>query len=143
MQTPINLKLAKSPNRYMHWFGLSFIVLFVAEVLFNIEGLDWYNYGYLFIGVMYLVVWWAEKSKQFDFQVTETLLIHNRTLWFDKTIELNQISEVRKFGGEHIFRDSEKEIRIPLKALEDESIEKLEKWMSESSVVNLSSTDLT
>lgn len=137
MQTTIDLKFKQSKKEMIIglWIGVLWTLLFLAKLVYNDEPMEWFDWGTLLIGLSYFGLYLLDRNKSFDYRLTTSEIIKNQLL-NKKSVSLANLTVVKEFAGEYIFRASDKEIRIPYKSLEDESRAKLQEFIEEKELLS-------
>jgi hypothetical protein len=101
-------------------FGILWLALGLTATLFNSNNI--FNYGYLLIGCIYLGTHLFERKKQY-LTIENGVLIKNQLK--PKTIELNEIKQIKLFAGDYILKTDTSEMTINTELIEKESLANL------------------
>lgn len=103
---------------------------FFCVLYFSKGKINWHELGFFILGLIYLVMWYRQITKQFGVLQQDRLTLYNE--WFSsKVVDLSTIQEVRYFAGDYILKSNQKqEFRINTQVLAPSSLEKLEEVLS-------------
>ena len=105
-------------------FAILWTVLGFLNLNYN-EGNSWWDYAFLFTGLLYWGSYFYEKRKQY-------LTIENNMLTkhsiFPKSIAITDIKKIRRFEGSYKIETSEKTLKINKDIMEAESLYKLDDY---------------
>lgn len=102
-------------------FGVIWIIFGVTAILFFSD--NFFNYGYLALGVFYFILYIFESKRQY-------LTITNRTIsknqLITKKINLKDIKAIKKFAGDYKLKTDTTELTINTRLIEEKSLSDLE-----------------
>ena len=122
MSSILQIKYSKKQLRYSLIFGILWIVIFVAYLIFRSE--SYFGYGYLTIGIVFIGIYVYKKTFHYATINNGVLTKHNFT---PKRIQLDQIIDVHYFAGKYTFKTEKSEISINTMEIDEKSIEDLKK----------------
>ena len=116
------MKIRFTKKRLKHYliFGILWLVLGTTAVIFNSDNI--FNYGYLIIGILYLVTYLFENNKQY-LTIENGIISKNQLI--PKKINLNEIKRIKKFAGDYILKTDNTEFRINTELIEEKSLAEL------------------
>ncbi len=117
----MKIRFAKKRLKHYLIFGILWLVLGTIAIIFNSDNI--FNYGYLIIGVLYLGTYLFENSKQY-LTIESGIISKNHLI--PKKINLNEIKQVKKFGGDYILKTDSTELRINTELIEGKSLVELD-----------------
>tara|TARA_R110002049_G_scaffold37208_1_gene117525 strand:- start:85131 stop:85541 length:411 start_codon:yes stop_codon:yes gene_type:complete len=101
--------------------------MWIGFGIFNLleeEKTDWYDYGYLVMGILYIGNYLYDITNQY-------LTIENGTIKkssiFKKKIYIDDITWIKKFAGDYTLKTDTKELKINTELIEKESLTELNK----------------
>lgn len=101
--------------------GLIWLVWFFVGV-FGKEEPNWTDYGWIFISLMYLGLYFYQKNYNY-------LTIENGTINvngpFEKKLNLTEIKRIKKFAGDYILKTAKNELTINTQIIDTNSLAKL------------------
>ena len=104
-------------------------VIYVPVMYLLSEDFDAYQIGFTAIGLVYLYVFWFQRKRGFlridEHQVATT------DPFFAKKIPIDQITSVRRFAGDYIFKGGKKEISFDTRSIDVDSLEALNQKIEE------------
>lgn len=103
--------------------GIMWSFFGISKIFLSEEEPSWIDYGFLLIGVLYLLLFYYEYKNQYLF-VGNGIIKENGFL--GKKLEIDKINQIRKFAGEYILKSEEKEMRININSIEKDSLHDLE-----------------
>jgi hypothetical protein len=116
----MKIRFTKKRLKYYLIFGIIWLVLGTAAVIFNSD--NFFNYGYLLMGVLYLGTYLFEKNKQY-LTIENGIISKNHLI--PKKINLNEIKRIKKFAGDYILKTDLTELRINTELIEKKSLAEL------------------
>ena len=85
------------------------------------DNLRWSNYGFLTIGIFYIIHYLYDLINQY--LTIENGTIRKNVLYgFGKKINLNEINRIENYAGDYILRTVRKEWKINTKFIEEKSL---------------------
>ena len=102
-------------------FGLIWLVWFFVGV-FGKEELNWTDYGWIFIPLMYLGLYLHQKN--YKYLTIENGII-NVNGPFGKKLNLTEIKRIKKFAGDYILKTDKSELTINTQIIDPKSLTKL------------------
>ena len=85
------------------------------------DNLRWSNYGFLTIGIFYIIHYLYDLINQY--LTIENGTIRKNVLYgFGKKINLNEINRIENYAGDYILRTVRKELKINTKFIEQKSL---------------------
>lgn len=85
------------------------------------DNLRWSNYGFLTIGIFYIIHYLYDLINQY--LTIENGTIRKNVLYgFGKKINLNEINRIENYAGDYILRTVRKELNINTKFIEEKSL---------------------
>lgn len=108
----------------MHlFFGVAWVI-FAIFALNNIKALSWLDYGYFLLSIIYFSQFFYEYRNQY-------LTIENGSIrknsFLGKTVELNKITEIKKFAGDYMLKTDSLEFKINTELIDEYSLMDLNK----------------
>ncbi|CAI8166869.1 MAG: Uncharacterised protein [Bacteroidota bacterium] len=79
--------------------GIVWLILGLLNLNYNGEN-NWTDYGYLVIGILYLILYFYQKRNKY-LTIENGILKINGS--FGKKINLTEIKRIKKFAGDYIF----------------------------------------
>ena len=129
MSSIIQIKYSKKQLRYSLIFGILWILIFVAYLIFRSE--SYFGYGYLAIGIFFLGTYFYKKTVHYA-TIKNDILIKNNII--PKRIQLDQITDVQYFAGKYTLISNNSEISINTMEIDKKSIEDLKKVINQINV---------
>tara|TARA_R110001592_G_scaffold252285_1_gene514996 strand:- start:83 stop:490 length:408 start_codon:yes stop_codon:yes gene_type:complete len=85
------------------------------------DNLRWSDYGFLTIGIFYIIHYLYDLINQY--LTIENGTIRKNVLYgFGKKINLNEINRIENYAGDYILRTVTKELKINTKFIEEKSL---------------------
>lgn len=110
--------------------GLVWLAWFVAVLLIRNE-VDWTNYGYAFLSVGYLTIYFYQKHFKYV-TIKDGVLQMNGPL--GRKIPVNEIVQIKKFAGDYIIKSTSKELTINTQAIDPKALEHLHAALEELNI---------
>lgn len=114
----------KLKNKHLNinlFFGIIWCLFGIVELIFR-ENIDWFDYGSLVFGIIYLIGFFYQKKHHY-------LTIQNGILKahcsFGKSIKLSEIKSIKRFAGDYILKSDKKELTINTQVIEPNSLAEL------------------
>ena len=101
--------------------GLVWLIWFFIGV-FGKEEPNWTDYGWFFISLMYLGIYYYQKK--YNYLSIENGII-NVNGPFGKKLNLTEIKWIKKFAGDYILKTDEKELTINTQIINQSSLAEL------------------
>ncbi|MDG2274406.1 MAG: hypothetical protein P8L28_00990 [Flavobacteriaceae bacterium] len=101
--------------------GLVWLIWFFIGV-FGKEEPNWTDYGWFFISLMYLGIYYYQKK--YNYLSIENGII-NVNGPFGKKLNLTEIKWIKKFAGDYILKTDEKELTINTQIINPSSLAEL------------------
>lgn len=101
--------------------GLIWLVWFFVRV-FEKEEPNWIDYGWIFIPLMYLGLYFYQKH--YKYLIIENGII-NVDGPFGKKLNLTEIKRIKKFAGDYILKTDKNELTINTQIIDPNSLTKL------------------
>ena len=102
-------------------FGLIWSVWFFVGV-FGKEEPNWTDYGWIFISIMYLGLYFYQKN--YKYLTIENGII-NVNGPFGKKLNLTEIKRIKKFAGDYILKTDKSELTINTQIINPKSLTEL------------------
>ena len=102
-------------------FGLIWSVWFFVGV-FGKEEPNWTDYGWIFISLMYLGLYFYQKN--YKYLTIENGII-NVNGPFGKKLNLTEIKRIKKFAGDYILKTDKSELTINTQIIDPTSLNEL------------------
>lgn len=102
-------------------FGLIWSVWFFVGV-FGKEEPNWTDYGWIFISLMYLGMYFYQKN--YKYLTIENGII-NVNGPFGKKLNLTEIKRIKKFAGDYILKTDKSELTINTQIIDPTSLNEL------------------
>ena len=102
-------------------FGLIWSVRFFVGV-FGKEEPNWTDYGWIFISLMYLGIYFYQKN--YKYLTIENGII-NVNGPFGKKLNLTEIKRIKKFAGDYILKTDKSELTINTQIIDPTSLNEL------------------
>ena len=102
-------------------FGLIWSVWFFVGV-FGKEEPNWTDYGWIFISLMYLGIYFYQKN--YKYLTIENGII-NVNGPFGKKLNLTEIKRIKKFAGDYILKTDKSELTINTQIIDPKSLTEL------------------
>ncbi|MDZ4127680.1 MAG: hypothetical protein U1E02_26455 [Hydrogenophaga sp.] len=116
----MKIRFKKKRLKYYLIFGILWLVLGTTAVIFNPE--NFFNYGYLLMGILYAGTYLFENKKQY-LTIENGIISKNHLI--PKKINLNEIKRIKKFAGDYILKTDSTELRINTELIEENSLAEL------------------
>ena len=116
----MKIRFKKKRLKYYLIFGILWLVLGTTAVIFNTE--NFFNYGYLLMGILYVGTYLFENKKQY-LTIENGIISKNHLI--PKKINLNEIKRIKKFAGDYILKTDSTELRINTELIEENSLAEL------------------
>ena len=126
------MKIKYKNKRLTHYlvFTILWLVLGTLSIIYQPGG--FLNYGYFLIGLVYLGIWIFTKSKQY-------LTIENGVITKNglrsKSMVLNDIKQIKKFGGDYTLKTPTQEMKINTQIIEENSLTTLDEVLDNLNLV--------
>ena len=101
--------------------GFFWLIWFLIGV-FGKEEPNWTDYGWIFISLMYLGLYFCQKN--YKYLTIENGII-NVNGPFGKKLNLTEIKRIKKFAGDYIIKTDKKELTINTQLIEPNSLAEL------------------
>ncbi len=101
--------------------GLVWLIWFFIGV-FGKEEQNWTDYGWIFISLMYLGLYFYQKN--YKYLTIENGII-NVNGPFGKKLNLTEIKRIKKFAGDYILKTDKKELTINTQIIDPNSLAEL------------------
>jgi len=101
--------------------GFFWLIWFLIGV-FGKEEPNWTDYGWIFISLMYLGLYFYQKN--YKYLTIENGII-NVNGPFGKKLNLTEIKRIKKFAGDYIIKTDKKELTINTQIIEPNSLAEL------------------
>ncbi len=128
----MKIKLKKSRLYTNLVFACIWITLGLLNVIGN-DYLKWTDFGYLFIGALYLIHYLFDLTNQYLIIKDETIKM-NTLYGFNKKIGLKEIKRMKLFPGEYTLKSENKEFKINTNLIAEESLLNLNKVLKELNI---------
>lgn len=99
----------------------AFLLIGLIEFILSDPG--WTTFFYIALGLVHGSLLWLEIQNAFILISPEAI---ERGQYFKISIPVSELTEIKDFAGERIFRADKKEIRVELKHLDEDSRQYLE-----------------
>ena len=116
----MKIRFKKKRLKYYMIFGILWLILGTTALIFNPE--NFFNYGYLLMGILYVGTYLFENKKQY-LTIENGIITKNHLI--PKKINLNEIKRIKKFAGEYILKTDSVEFRINTELIEENSLVEL------------------
>jgi len=126
------MKIKYKNKRLTHYlvFTILWLVLGTLSIIYQPSG--FLNYGYFLIGLVYLGIWIFTKTKQY-------LTIENGVITKNglrsKSMVLNDIKQIKKFGGDYTLKTPTQEMKINTQIIEENSLATLDEVLDNLNLV--------
>lgn len=130
MTSTLQFKYSKKQLRYSLVFGILWIVIFAAYLIFRSD--SYFGYGYLAIGIFFLGTYIYKKKFHYA-TIKNGVLIKNDIL--PKRIKLDEITDVHYFSGKYKLMTKNSEMTINTMVIDKTSIDVLKNIVKQ---INLS-----
>ena len=104
-------------------FGIIWLIFFLLQLLFD-DGLNWTDYGWIFISLAYSGIYFYQKKYKYV-TINNGFLTVNGP--FGKTINLMDIKRIKKFAGDYILKTDKEELIINTQVMDPNSLSELNK----------------
>jgi hypothetical protein len=105
--------------------GLLWLIFGMIQVfVFDSENKSWFKYGWFVISLMYLFLYIYESYNQY-ITIEKGILKINSL--FGKKINLNEIKNIKKIGGNYILKTDNKALTINTDIIDPDSLNELKK----------------
>jgi len=111
----------KFKNRFIKFnliFGILWIFFFILATFFKDE-LNWMDFGYLVISVLYLGLYFYQRENQYLI-LENGYIKYNRP--FGSKLDLSEVKAIRKFAGDYILKSDNKDFTIDTQLIDPESL---------------------
>ena len=114
----ITLRYKPKSINYNLIFGIIWLSLGIARVTL-VQKDNFFFYGFIVFGICYLTMYFVMKYKQYA-TITDEVITKNGLL--SKSILVNNITEIKEFAGDVIFKTKESEIAINTNQITEASV---------------------
>jgi hypothetical protein len=117
----MKIKLKKKHLNINLFFGIFWCLFGIVELIFR-ENIDWFDYGSLVFGIIYLIGFFYQKKHHYLTIQNDILKAHGS---FGKSIKLSEIKSIKRFAGDYILKSDKKELTINTQVIEPNSLAEL------------------
>ena len=114
----ITLRYKPKSINYNLIFGIIWLSLGIARVTL-VQKDNFFFYGFIVFGICYLTMYFVMKYKQYA-TITDEVITKNGLL--SKSILVKNITEIKEFAGDVIFKTKEREIAINTNQITEASV---------------------
>ena len=114
----ITLRYKPKSINYNLIFGIIWLSLGIARVTL-VQKDNFFFYGFIVFGICYLTMYFVMKYKQYA-TITDEVITKNGLL--SKSILVKNITEIKEFAGDVIFKTKESEIAINTNQITEDSV---------------------
>ena len=114
----ITLRYKPKAINYNLIFGIIWLSLGIARVTL-VQKDNFFFYGFIVFGICYLTMYFVMKYKQYA-TITDEVITKNGLL--SKSILVKNITEIKDFAGDVIFKTKESEITINTNQITEDSV---------------------
>lgn len=107
--------------------GVVWVILGIINLILE-EKIEWNDYGYLAIGVLYIGLFFYEILNQY--LTIDQGMIKKHSI-FKKEIHINDITWIKKFAGDYTLKTDTQKLKINTELIEPKSLEELNKILRE------------
>ena len=119
----MNIRYKKKRLRVNLFISIAWGVLVILTLFFSSKR-QWFDYTYFVIFILYLAQYIYENKKQY--LTIENGTISKNLLFQTKKMNLNQITQVKKFAGDYILKSKLEELTINTQIIDEDSIADLD-----------------
>jgi hypothetical protein len=106
------------------WVGLGLLSVVFAD------GLRWTDYGYFFVGLLYLGHYLYDRINHY-LTIENGTLRKNALYGFGKRVSLAEIYWIKKFAGDYILKTPQREVTIDTRLIDEDSLMELDRVLAE------------
>ena len=121
----ITLRYKPKSINYNLIFGIIWLSLGIARVTL-VQKDNFFFYGFIVFGICYLTMYFVMEYKQYA-TITDEVITKNGLL--SKSILVKNITEIKEFAGDVIFKSAEKEITINTNFITEQSATQLKEYV--------------
>jgi len=115
----MNIRYKKKRLRVNLFISIAWGVLVILTLFFSSKR-QWFDYTYFVIFILYLAQYIYENKKQY--LTIENGTISKNLLFQTKKMNLNQITQVKKFAGDYILKSKLEELTINTQIIDEDSL---------------------
>jgi len=117
----MKIRFTKKQFNYYLVFGILWLILGIS--LLTLESGNFFRFGYVTIGLLYLGGYIFMKNRQY-LTIEDGVITKNNLI--PKKINLVEITKIKKFAGDYILKTSKSELTINTQLIDKKSLEDLD-----------------
>jgi high-affinity Fe2+/Pb2+ permease len=109
-----------------------FWFMFFNVILFEKEELNWIDYGWIVMSIIYLGIFFYRKKYYYLTIINDNIRVNGP---LGKELKLTEIKRIKKFAGDYIIKTDQKEIIINTQIIDSSSLKELDAELEKLDVV--------
>jgi high-affinity Fe2+/Pb2+ permease len=109
-----------------------FWFMFFNVILFEKEELNWIDYGWIVMSLIYLGIFFYRKKYYYLTIINDNIRVNGP---LGKELKLTEIKRIKKFAGNYIIKTDQKEIIINTQIIDSSSLKELDAELEKLDVV--------
>ena len=109
-----------------------FWFMFFNVILFEKEELNWIDYGWIVMSLIYLGIFFYRKKYYYLTIINDNIRVNGP---LGKELKLTEIKRIKKFAGDYIIKTDQKEIIINTQIIDSSSLKELDAELEKLEVV--------
>lgn len=109
-----------------------FWFMFFNVILFEKEELNWIDYGWIVMSLIYLGIFFYRKKYYYLTIINDNIRVNGP---LGKELKLTEIKRIKKFAGDYIIKTDQKEIIINTQITDSSSLKELDAELEKLDVV--------
>ena len=109
-----------------------FWFMFFNVILFEKEELNWIDYGWIVMSIIYLGIFFYRKKYYYLTIINDNIRVNGP---LGKELKLTEIKRIKKFAGDYIIKTDQKEIIINTQIIDSSSLKELDAELEKLEVV--------
>jgi len=109
-----------------------FWFMFFNVILFEKEELNWIDYGWIVMSLIYLGIFFYRKKYYYLTIINDNIRVNGP---LGKELKLTEIKRIKKFAGDYIIKTDQKEIIINTQIIDSSSLKELDAELEKLDVV--------
>ena len=119
------IKFTNRRFKYYKIWGPIWIILGVISILISPE--NYFNYGYIVIGVFHIFYYWYEKRNQY-LTIENNVIRKNHLI--SKKFDLSQLQRIGNHSSYYVLYGKNKDFQINKEYIDQESLEQLDAYLT-------------
>ena len=109
-----------------------FWFMFFNVILFEKEELNWIDYGWIVMSLIYLGIFFYRKKYYYLTIINDNIRVNGP---LGKELKLTEIKRIKKFAGDYIIKTDRKEMTINTQIIDSSSLKELDAELEKLDVV--------